>query len=138
MLRRRRDEDLAVLARLRPTRVRLEVEVLLAADLDLAREALLALRQSVVTVSATNDVRLRVKASRFDRVADANHGGKRLVLDLHLRGGETTRFIGGPDDDRDDMAFEGDLASDSGEERFVVANGADVVHTGNVFRGQHH
>src|SRR4051794_3160565 len=95
-----------------------------------------ALRQGGVAVTATNHVRVGVKALLRNRFADADDRREGLVDDLHLRGREAACVVGASYDQRDDVTMKAGFRPFGREKRFVVTDGADVVDAGNVLGGE--
>ena len=133
VLARRADEDVVVVAALGPCGLGLEVEVLLSADVERPVERVGARAQGGVHVAARDDVRLVVVALGLDRGVEPEDGGERLGHDDGLRGGAAARPLRLADDGGDHLAVKRDLALR--EERLVVADRADVVHPGDIRRG---
>ena len=82
VLRAGLDEDLAVLVDQRQRGVGLQVEVLLAADLELAAEPVRAPAQRGVRVAAADRAGVALEALRRDRLLRRDQRGQRLVVDL--------------------------------------------------------
>ena len=127
------DEDLAVLVDQSQGGVALQVEVLLAAELQLALEAVFRRLQPGVRVAATDRALVALIAVGLDRVAHADQRGQRLVVDLDRLGALPGRVGGLAEHPADRVAVEHDLV---GKQRLVVLL-TGVVEPRHVGGGQH-
>ncbi len=127
------DEHLPVLVDQGQRRVRLQVEVLLVGELELAREHVGGVGEAGVDVAGDHHGPGAVEAPGGDRVPQGDQGGQ--FVEFHLDGlrAEACRFRGLAEHPGDRVAVEHDLV---GEERFVVLH-AGVVDPGHVGRGQY-
>ena len=127
------DEDLAVLVDVRQRAVRLEVEVLLAGELELAAEHVVGPGEGGLDVAAF-ELRLRpLEALGLDGLAYGHERRQRLVLDVDREGAEPGSLQCLAEHPADRVAEEHDLA---GEQRFVVLD-AGIIDAGDVIGGEH-
>ena len=87
MLRGGADEERALLPDLRPGRVRLQVEMLLAARAELTFQAVRGFREGFLAVAALQRMRVRQEALPGDSIFDSKDGRERLVIHFYKRGG---------------------------------------------------
>ena len=126
-------EDLAVLVDQGQRGVGLQVEVLLAADFEVAAEPVRCLLQPGGRVAAADRPLVALVAPGLDGVVHADERGQRLVVDLdpgRALSGRLQRLAENP---ADRVPVEHDLG---GEQRLVVLL-AGVVESGHVLRGQY-
>ena len=126
-------EDLAVLVDQRQRGVGLQVEVLLAADLELAAEPVRRLLKPGGRVAATDRPLVALVAAGLDRVVHADQRGQRLVVDLDRLGTLPGRLQRLAEHPADRVPVVHNLAR---EQRLVVLL-AGVVEAGHVLGGQH-
>ncbi len=132
MLRRAHHEHAAIFLRQGDRDLALEVEVVLAAQLEHALQALRRARQAWQRLAAHDRVRGRDEARRGDRLADPEDGGERLVIDAGLARGAPRRVVRVGHDQEDRLA--GVLHQAVGEDRVVVDHRGAVVLAGDVAR----
>ena len=133
VLGRALDEDLAVLVDQGQRAVRLQVEVLLATELELAGEPVARGRQTGGRVSAGDGALMALERLLLDRLGEGHQARQRLVVDLdRLRAaaGGVQRLAQHP---ADGVPVEHHLGR---EQRLVVLD-AGVVDPGHVLGGQH-
>ena len=133
VLRARLDEDLAVLVDQGQRGLGLQVEVLLAADLEFAAEPVGGRLQRGGRVAAADRAVLALVAAGPDRVAGGDQRGQRLVVGLDPGRSQPGRFQGLAQHPADRVPVVHDLA---GEQRLVMLL-AGVVQAGHVVGGQH-
>ena len=133
VLRARLDEDLAALVDQRQRGLGLQVEVLLAADLELAAEPVRGPLQRGGRVAAADRPLVALVAAGLDRVVHGDQRGQRLVAGLDRFRALPGRLQGLAEHPADRVAVIHDLA---GEQRLVVLL-AGVVEAGHVVGGQH-
>ena len=133
VLRARLDEDLAVLVDQRQRGLGLQVEVLLAADLQLAAEPVGRPLQRGGRVAAADRPLVALVAAGRDGVVHADQRGQRLVLGLDVRRPLARGLQRLAEHPADRVPVVHDLAR---EQRLVVLL-AGVVEAGHVLRGQH-
>ena len=133
MLRARLDEDLPVLVDERERRVRLQVEVLLPGELELALEDVGARVPLRLGLAAAHGRPGALEALRRDRLGHRDQRRQRLVLDLDAARPEPGGFEGLAEHPAHRVPAEADLRR---EERLVVLH-ARVVHAGHVGGGEH-
>ena len=107
-----------------------EIEVILAAAAEFTGQAMRRPGECSRSVAADNVLRRGDKLFARKRIVDGQHCGQQFVLDSDQLGGgarliERNRRHGG-----DRLALV--LDKIGGEERFVGANGTDVVLAGNI------
>src|SRR5205823_12250114 len=93
MLRRRANENLAIFSALGPCCMRLEVKMLLPADLHFAGKAMRAFCKRHVTIASSNDMRLRVKAFLRDRFTETEYRLQGFVVHFHFLGRQPTNLV---------------------------------------------
>ena len=133
VLRARLDEDLPVLVDQGQRGLRLQVEVLLAADLELTAEPVDGPFQPSGDVAAADRSLVALIAAGLDGVVHGDQRGQRLVVGLDLGGALPGRLQGLAEHPAHPVVVVHDLA---GEQRLVVFL-AGVVEAGHVVRGQH-
>ena len=133
VLRAAFDEDLALGVDVRERRVRLEVEVLLAADLGNAFEDVRRGGERGLGVASTDRARDALERFRLDRLGHGDDRGQRLVLHAHRGRAEACRVIRLGEHPRERVPVEHRLAR---EERLVVLD-PGVVEARHVGGGEH-
>ncbi len=134
VLRAALDEDLPALVDEGQRGVRLEVEVLLAGELELAAEHVRRPGEAGLDVAAAPAaVAPPWKLCGVDRLAHRHEGRQRLGVDLDRRGAEPGRLDRLAEHPAHRVAVEHDLGR---EQRLVVLD-ARVVDAGDVGRGEH-
>jgi hypothetical protein len=135
VLRRGAHEERAVLAGAREGGLRLQVEVLLAADVEGALQPVTRPREGRVAVATTDAVRRVVKAVRREGRRDAEHRGQRRVLDLHRGRGGAGLGVAMRDHEADGLVVVRHHVG--GEDGLVMADGAAVIDAWEVFAEEH-
>ena len=133
VLRAGLDEDLPVLVDQGQRGLRLQVEVLLAADLELAAEPVGGAFQPGRDVAAADRPLVALVAVGLDGVVHRDQRGQRLVVGLDLGRALPGRLQGLAEHPAHRVVVVHDLA---GEQRLVVLL-AGVVEAGHVLGGQH-
>ncbi len=113
--------------------VRLQVEVLLIGEPELAGEHVLGVGEAGLDVARQHHGPGAVKAAGLDRLLQCDQGGSLVEFHLDGRRTEAGRLQGLAEHPGDRMAVEHDLV---GEQRLVVLH-AGVVDAGHVGNGQH-
>ncbi len=134
MLGRRVDHQPAVVVAIGERGVGLEVEVLLAADAQLALEAVRRVAQRGLGVAAVQAIAVGEEAAGGNRVLDRPHRRQRFVVDADRAGREARGLLGLGDHPGNRLAGEADLG---GKQRLVVPRRARVVLAGHVGGGEH-
>ena len=133
VLRRRLDEHLPVLVDAGERGVGLQVEVLLAGELELALEDVRAGGPGRLRVATAQRGTGALEALRRDRLGDRDQRRQRLVVDLDGRGAEPGRLQRLAEHPAHRVPRVHHLAR---EQRLVVLD-PGVVHPGNVVGGEH-
>jgi hypothetical protein len=126
-------EHLPGLVDLRDRHVRLEGEVLLPAELELAAEAVGGAGQPGLRIAPGDDRLRALELLGRDRLAEGEHRGQRLVVDLHRSGAEPGGLEALAEHPAHGVAVEHRLG---GEERLVLPH-AGVVDARHVGGGEH-
>ncbi len=113
----------------------LEIEMLLAADRELALEPVRGGGDRGLRVAAAEGVVVLHARAGLQRVGDGDRRRPRLDLDPAEPRGAARLVAGAGDDGEQRLAVEHDLAL--GEQRLVGEHRRDVVLAGNVGRGDH-
>ncbi len=127
------DEHLLGLVDVGQRGVRLQIEVLLVGELELAGEHVRRVGEAGVDVTGHHHGPGAVEALGRDRLLQRDHGGQFVEFHLDGRRTEPGRLQGLTEHPGDRVAMEHDLV---GEQRLVVLH-AGVVDAGHVGNGQH-
>jgi hypothetical protein len=134
VLRRRVDQHAAVLVAIRQRGVGLEVEVLLPADGELARDPVRRAAQRGRRVSLGQPIASREEAVGGDGLLDRQDRRQHLAVDADEAGRQPRLLLGLGDHPRDGVSGKADLGR---KQRLVAPGDADVVLAGHVVAGQH-
>ncbi len=133
MLRAGLNEELTRFVDVGQGRVGLQVEVLLAAELEFATEPVCSPLHGTRCIAAFHRALVGLVTLLLDRLGDRDDRGQRLISDLDGVGAVACGLLGLPDHPADRVPVEHDLA---GEERLVALD-PGVVDPRNVVGGEH-
>jgi hypothetical protein len=127
------DDDASGFIEARESALRFEIEVLLATDRELAREAVGTACKGCGGVGAPYPVRAGVERRSGDGVFNGEDWIEGTIFDFDFRSSEAGSFERIGEDPGDGLRVIGDFGW---EERFVVAIRAGVCFTGGIGRGE--